>query len=544
MNFNSIRVKYTTIFVGVGLLMAISSFMTFKLLNDFRLGFDKVSTQYTPSISAVLNADRDLYQARVAELDALLNYTDKDSLANDLAVYKENAQQAYDRMYVLLDLLKADKDIAVKVQGYEGAFNAWLKASQQVFDKLAQGNLEAAKIQSDAASASTFSALRDFYDIAGEAADVNSARLAEQLSTNVETSSTVLFFVTAIVVLAIIVMGVYAPRAMSLALNELRNSLQGLSSGDGDLSKRINNNRKDEIGEVGVEVNLLMESLTELIKSMVDQTVVMIDEVTLMADGAQQVQNTSNEQQESVDMAVTAVNELSVAIREVAQNAQMAATEINEVSKLTAAGKILTESSVNEIKGLSETVSEASATVSELAESSQKIASVLDVIRGIAEQTNLLALNAAIEAARAGEQGRGFAVVADEVRSLASKTQQSTDDIQSMIEMLQSGVNNAVSAIQKGNTAAEKTVVESAKMLESLINIDSASARVSDASMQIATSTEEQSHVAEEVNATLVRLSDLATHNADQAAKNGSVSREVSAVAEALNKSVSRFKLS
>jgi methyl-accepting chemotaxis protein len=319
--------------------------------------------------------------------------------------------------------------------------------------------------------------------------------------------------------------------------------LRGLSSGDGDLSRRINNNRKDEIGEVGVQVNLLMENWSELIRNIVDQTVVMIKEVTLMAEGAQQVQNTSNEQQESVDMAVTAVNELSVAIREVAQNAQLAAGEINEVNKLTADGKLLTESSLSQIKGLSDTVSEASSTVSELAESSQKIASVLDVIRGIAEQTNLLALNAAIEAARAGEQGRGFAVVADEVRSLASKTQQSTDDIQSMIEMLQSGVNNAVNAIQKGNVAAEKTVAESSKMLESLINIDSASARVSDASMQIATSTEEQSHVAEEVNATLVRLSDLATHNADQAAENGRVSREVSEVAEALNKSVSRFKL-
>ncbi|WP_411744412.1 methyl-accepting chemotaxis protein, partial [Reinekea sp.] len=528
----------------VGLLMAVSSFMTFSLLNDFRHGFDRVSTAYTPAISSVLNADRDLYQARVAELNALLNYTNKDSLANELAEYKENAQQAYDRMYVLLGLLEADKDIAAKVSGFEGAFETWLNTSQQVFDLLGQGNLEAAKNLSDGASISTFGILRDFYDIAGVAADANSALLAEQLSTRVEIGSSFLFIVTAVVVLAILGMGIYAPRAMSLALYQLRDSLSVLNSGNGDLSQRITSNRKDEIGEVANEVNHLMEGLTELIKGIVDQSTIMIDEVKQMAEGAQQVQNTSNEQQESVDMAVTAVNELSVAIREVAQNAQLAAGEINEVNKLTADGKLLTESSLNQIQGLSDTVSEASATVSELAESSQKIASVLDVIRGIAEQTNLLALNAAIEAARAGEQGRGFAVVADEVRSLASKTQQSTDDIQTMIEMLQSGVNNAVNAIEKGNVAAEKTVAESAKMLESLINIDSASARVSDASMQIATSTEEQSHVAEEVNATLVRLSDLATHNAEQAAENGSVSLEVREVAEALNKSVSRFKLS
>lgn len=544
MNLNSIRAKYSIAFVGVGLLMAVSSFMTFKLINEFQQGFNTVATHYSPAISAVLNADRDLYQARVAELDALLNVNDSEKLASSLDSYLENAQQAYDRMQTVLELLVDDKDLATKINGFESAFDAWLKSSQQVFDLVGQGDIDAAQTLSDGASANTFDALRNFYDIAGVTADNNSMSLANSLAAKVTANTSVMFFITAVVVLVVIGVGVYAPRSMSLALYELANSLKGLSSGDGDLSRRITTKRKDEIGEVGVEVNNLMESLSELIKGIVDQSVVMIDEVTMMAEGAQQVQSTSIEQQESVDMAVTAVNELSVAIREVAQNAQLAASEISEVNKLTAEGKHLTESSVNQIRGLSDTVSEASTTVSELAESSQKIASVLDVIRSIAEQTNLLALNAAIEAARAGEHGRGFAVVADEVRSLASKTQQSTDDIQSMIEMLQSGVTNAVNAIEKGSVAAEKTVVESAKMLESLVNIDSAAERVADASMQIATSTEEQSHVAEEVNTTLVRLSDLASHNADQAAQNGKVSREVNDVAQTLNKSVSRFKLS
>jgi methyl-accepting chemotaxis protein len=544
MNFNSIRVRYSSIFVGIGILMAASSLLTFNLINDFENGLDRVSNAYMPSISAVLNADRDLYQARVAEQNALLYPNDKDILASSLESYQENAQQAYDRMHVLLDLLIDDKDIETKVNGFEGAYDQWLKTSQQVFDLIAQGKQAEALSLSSGASDNTFGTLRDFYDVAGEAADGNSSALSQNLADRVATTSSALFLVTALVVIFAIGLGLYAPRAMSIALHELIDGLKGLNGGDGDLSRRIDVNRKDEIGEVTAEVNSLMTGLAELIRGIVDQSEVMIEKVSSMAEGAGQVQRTSNEQQESVDMAVTAVNELTVAIREVAQNAQLAAGEISEVNKLTSDGKALTESSVTQIRGLSDTVSEASATVSELAESSQKIASVLDVIRGIAEQTNLLALNAAIEAARAGEQGRGFAVVADEVRSLASKTQQSTDDIQGMIEMLQSGVDNAVNAIERGNVAAEKTVVESSKMLESLINIDSAAQRVSDASIQIATSTDEQSHVAEEVNTTLVHLSELAAQNAERAGENGSISKDVSEVAQALNQSVARFKLS
>ena len=122
MNFNSIRVRYSIIFVGIGLLMAISSFLTFNLISDFEAGMNRFTKEYTPSISAVLNADRDLYQARVAEISALLHPNDKDRFAGNLESYQENAQQAYDRMHVLLDLLVEDEDIAQKVNGFESAF--------------------------------------------------------------------------------------------------------------------------------------------------------------------------------------------------------------------------------------------------------------------------------------------------------------------------------------------------------------------------------------------------------------------------------------
>jgi methyl-accepting chemotaxis protein len=242
-------------------------------------------------------------------------------------------------------------------------------------------------------------------------------------------------------------------------------------------------------------------------------------------------------------MIVTAVNEMSVAIKEVAQNAQFTASEINQVNALCDQGKDITVDAVNQIKEVSTTVGNASKAMGELSESSDNIASVLDVIRGIAEQTNLLALNAAIEAARAGEQGRGFAVVADEVRSLASKTQQSTDDIQKMIEALQKGVKDAVTAIDQGLDSVNASVDKSESTNTALDSIIDAAKRVADAATQIATSTEEQSHVAEEVNNNLVVLSDLGKTSFEHSSSNRQRATEVTEVTQELSASVTRFKL-
>ena len=233
---------------------------------------------------------------------------------------------------------------------------------------------------------------------------------------------------------------------------------------------------------------------------------------------------------------------MSFAIREVAQNAQMTANEVQEVDRLTEEGSKITTDAVNEIQSLSDSVGQAKVVITKLSENSSDIASVLDVIRGIADQTNLLALNAAIEAARAGEQGRGFAVVADEVRTLASKTQQSTQDIQKMIESLQTGVEEAVQSINIGSQATQSTVDLSQKTLEALGKIAEASQRVSDMSAQTATATEEQSQVAEDVNRNLTMLADKTKDNFVISEKNGEVSANAMMLTTKLSDSVTRFK--
>lgn len=541
MNFHSISFKYAAAFCAIAIVMAITGAISFSTIGTLSQSAQEFSKKFNPAISAVINADRDLYQSRVAELSLLLETS---SLEDAKATYEENAQQAYDRMMVLKDLLSGYPEIIGKLDGFETAFTNWRQTSSQVFELAAAGDMDAAKTLSDGDSKSTFGNLRDYYDVAGEAADETGSMLGDSELAVADARS---FRVAVFLVIAVLVtlgVGIYAPRVMSSALLELVNELKSINSGDGDLSRRIHSKRKDEIGLVADQFDALLEGLVELIQGIVQQSETVLSTVSEMESGAKTVRSSSQDQMESIEMIVTAVNEMSVAIRDVAQHAQSTATEIDQVNKLCNEGKTITESAVHQIREVSTTVGNASQAMGELAVSSDNIASVLDVIRGIAEQTNLLALNAAIEAARAGEQGRGFAVVADEVRSLASKTQQSTDDIQKMIESLQTGVKEAVSAIDSGLDSVNASVEKSESTLGALDGIVETALRVSDASAQIATSTEEQSHVAEDVNSNLVKLSDLGKASFENSSANQERSTLVSSVTQQLNDRVTKFKLS
>lgn len=543
MNFNSIRVRYTAAFCSIAAFFIILVFMNNSLISKTENGMNLFGLTFNPAISAVINADRDLYQARVAELQILASSNNREAANRFLEDYQENAQQAFDRMQKYKQLLSIYPDITSKLRGFETGFNNWKSLSTNVFTLAQNGQLAEAKALSDGDSKKAFSDLRDFYDIAGEAADNKSKKLSEDIQNEVSASQTVLTTISIVVILFTLIVGVTAPKAMADALNNLSTKLKGLNSGDGDLTRRINSSRKDEIGQVADDFDELINGLAELIKSIVDQSGELILGVDGLDNGAQNIQRTSEQQTESVQLIATAVNEMSYAIKEVAENAQLTANEVQEVNQLTQAGSRITSNAVEEINSLSVTVENAANVILKLSENSANIASVLDVIRGIAEQTNLLALNAAIEAARAGEQGRGFAVVADEVRSLASKTQDSTENIQKMIESLQNGVKEAVDSINKGNEATKSTVELSQQTLDALDKIASASSRVSDAASQTATATEEQSQVAQDVSKNLTVLSDHTNSNFQVAEQNGEQATNTMGLATALSDSVTRFKL-
>ncbi len=517
--------------------------MSISLVSKTKSGMELFGETFNPAISAVINADRDLYQARVAELQALYPDVNPEGIAAAKVDLDENAQQALDRMNKYKQLLKAYPDILQNLSGFDSAYKNWLDEVNKVFTLVASGKINQAKTVSDTTSLQRFDELRDFYDKAGEMADKKSAHTSEVTLDEVSSSQFILLIISIVVVGATLVSGIIAPKAMADALERLSEKIRDLNSGDGDLTKRIASTRKDEIGDVAHEFDEFIQGLADLIRSIAEQSTQVIAGVSNLHTGAHQIKDTSMHQADSVETIATAVNEMSYAIKEVAQNAQLTADEVNHVNELTREGSQITSEAVNEIQSLSQTVNQATEVILRLSENSSNIASVLDVIRGIAEQTNLLALNAAIEAARAGEQGRGFAVVADEVRTLAARTQQSTEDIQKMIETLQKGVDEAVSAINLGNSATQSSVELSQQTLEAFDKISSASSRVIDASAQTATATEEQSQVAEDVSKNLTVLSDQTSSNYKMAEDNGEQATETMNMAQTLSNSVTRFKL-
>lgn len=543
MNFQSIRVRYTSLFCSVALIFVVFIILNSLLISKTKNALIKLGNTFNPAISNVINADRDLYQARVANLLSL-DQSNQSNLAKYKATFDENAQQALDRMNNYQKLMRDYPDIISSINGFQSSYNNWLSASNDIFMLIQNNNYAEAKSVSESRALNLFEDLREYYDKAGEAADKKSSFVSQQTIEHVESQQTTLMVISALIIIITLVIGFLGPKALSNALIELSNQIKKLNSGDGDLTRRINSKRQDEVGQVANDFDQLVSDLGGLIGTILDQSSKVITGVDSLNQGVGQVTIRNQQQSESVEVIVTAVNELSYGIKDVANNAQLTTTELDQVNNLTREGIEITNNSVKEIENLSVTIDDAANVIANLSEKSDEIASVVDTIRGIAEQTNLLALNAAIEAARAGEQGRGFAVVADEVRTLASRTQESTQNIQQIIESLHSGVKQAVSSINVGSDASKTTVELASGTLNALDEIATACQRVSDVALQTATATEEQSQVANDISENLTTLSESTSTSLGVSKENETLSSLTYNDANDLSKLVSRFKLS
>ncbi|GDY24703.1 chemotaxis transducer [Agarivorans sp. Toyoura001] len=501
-----------------------------------------VEEKILPALAAVLNADRDLYQARVAELEALeADEKDYQSLFEN---YQENAQQAKDRMQKFNELLSDYPDSTQGLESFTQRFNRWMKDSTQVFTLLKANDKKQAIALSKDQSLHSFEDLRSLYDHATEAAEALAELIEDESNEAVDSQLSALTIVASIAVVLSILLAYFGPKILTESITRITDRINDISQGDGDLSQRLEIQRKDEIGELASSFNQFVNLLEGLIGNVNQYSKELSSSIEGISQKSEQTTEVSKEQNQSVEMIAAAVTQMAAAIREVANNANQAAEEVNSVNAQTEQGQTITKQSVEHITLLSNTVQEASNVVESLSQDSDRIASVLDVIRGIAEQTNLLALNAAIEAARAGEQGRGFAVVADEVRNLASKTQQSTEDIQKMIEALQNGVMQAVEAINKGTSVAEGTVDLANQTLEALNQILESTSKVADVSVATATSTEQQTHVTEDIDRNLNELADKTKINLENSSESLADAKVALQQAESLNQQLNRFKIS
>lgn len=312
---------------------------------------------------------------------------------------------------------------------------------------------------------------------------------------------------------------------------------------DNDLTKTVTNTGRDEVSQLVTAMSRMQSALRDTlaqISSSSEQLASSSEELSAVTDDSTRNLRRQNEE---IEQAATAVNELTAAIEEVASNASGTAEESHEAESQTRVGLEKVSGTVAAIERLANAIGDTASNMEALASKVSDVGSVLDVIRGIAEQTNLLALNAAIEAARAGEAGRGFAVVADEVRALASRTADSTKEIETIIDAVETGTDQAVTAMRDSNTSATDTLEAGRDAGDALQAIAALIEKINERNTASASAAEEQAQVAREVDRNLVSIRDIAVQNATGADETLSSSKELARLAEGLNQVVSRFKV-
>ena len=500
----------------------------------------------------------DIYYLGDAVVNNLINLTENmgqaRAVGSGAAARGRHTQESFVRLSVLASnirtfarrssaglaaSIKANDQVGERLSVAVAANNRAISEMQALLDNILQES-ESIGVSDKSVYDTATLAISGSYELYDAIAQELERLFAERLDQASAIKNTTLAVVIGVLALVIYLFaGFYY--AVVNSLNRIGEATRQIA--EGNLQTRLTLQTRDELQQVASDFNGMTEAFQAVvgkISGATGQLATMAEETSVVTE--QTNQSVQNQLKETTQVA-TAMNEMSATVQEVATNTANTSEAANEVTRQSAEGQRAMNDTISQIQQLSEKVEGAGEVIQQLELHSVEIGSILDVIKGIAEQTNLLALNAAIEAARAGEQGRGFAVVADEVRNLASKTQVSTEEINQMIDKLQSGSAEAVSAVSSSKELARMAVEQAAKTGEALSGITSAIQRVNDMSTQIASAAEEQSVVTEEINRNIVQINEMTEQTAVGAKQTSAASVDQTRLAAELQEMVSSFKV-